>query len=71
MNTVKRRLENRTNAVIKALSSLGDLNEKGKDYSEEDVRAIEKAIGEAVEESVNRLRTKPDMIGFTLDTSEG
>ena len=66
MNTVKQRLENRTTAVIKALVSLGDLNASGGEYTDEQVHKIRNALSQAVDESINRLRNKPDMVGFSL-----
>ena len=70
MNTVKKRLENRTNAVIAALNSLAELNEKGAHYSDLDVDKIEKAITQVLNETANILRNRPDKIDFKLDTAK-
>ena len=70
MNTVKKRLENRTNAVIRALDSLGDHNDKGDDYTDEDVDKIQEALQAKVDEQMQRLKKRPDVINFSLSDQD-
>ena len=66
MNTVKQRLENRTRTAIAALEHLAELNAKGADYSDLDIEKVQAAIQASVENTLEKLRSRPDLISFSL-----
>lgn len=67
MNSLKQRLENRTNAVITELNNMAKLSKYGDQVTDEQISLIEKRLTEELTVSVTALRERRDEIKFSLD----
>jgi hypothetical protein len=68
INTLKDRLENRTQAILDSLEKLSQLSSHGK-IDEKSVSKIEAVLNEKVQKTLQALRSGRDSIQFTLKDS--
>ena len=65
MKSPRERVEGNVNTLLNSFGNLGRM--KGVDLSDKELDAIEQVILAKLQETMNKLRTKDDDIGFTLD----